>query len=43
MTKTELKHYQRFVVHRLKELTPFLQQYEMGDFTQTLPVAEKED
>jgi len=43
MTKTELKHYQRFVVHRLQELTPFLQQYAMGDFTQTLPVPEKED
>lgn len=43
MAKSELDKYKAFVNGQLKELTPLLQQYAMGDFSESIPIPEKEN
>lgn len=40
---TDLEKYQQFVRSRLHELTPFLQNYALGDFSDSIRVPEDED
>jgi len=41
--KTELEQYKKIVAERLASLSPFLQNYAMGDFSEGIDIPEEED
>jgi PAS domain S-box-containing protein len=43
MNATELETYKAYVVSRLRELSPFLCKYALGDFTSEIEIPEQED
>ena len=43
MAKTELKQYREYVSARLSELSPLLQNYAVGDFSENIQIPEEED
>jgi PAS domain S-box-containing protein len=43
MTKSELEQYKGFVEARLKALSPFLQNYALGDFSERIEIPDQED
>ena len=43
MSKSELEQYKEYISNRLNQLTPFFQNYAIGDFSKTIKVPEKED
>ena len=43
MTKSEMEEYRERVSARLSQLSPFLQSYAIGDFSETIEFPEEED
>ncbi len=43
MTKSELEQYREYVVAQLNELSPLLQSYALGDFSESIEIPEQED
>ena len=43
MTKSEIEKYKEYVSGRLGQLSPFLQSYALGDFSETIEIADEED
>ncbi|MFO7890359.1 MAG: PAS domain S-box protein [bacterium] len=43
MAKSELEKYKAYVSDQLKQLTPILHKYTMGDFSESIPIPEEEN
>ena len=43
MTKSEMEEYKDYVSARLSQLSPFMQSYALGDFSESIEIPEEED